>query len=121
VPWRDLSSSQLIDRIPLAVLITRLDGRIEYANAQANALLEARSRRALHGRDVTEFRWGADFRRVVGGAAPRAAGFQQWQDEARYRSTRGKEVWVLETMVPVRDAEGEVGCFIHFLEELRGG
>jgi PAS domain S-box-containing protein len=121
VPWRDLSSSQLIDRIPLAVLVTRLDGRIQYANPQANALLEARGRRALHGRDVTEFRWGADFRRVVAGSAPRAAGFAQWQDDARYRTSKGKEVWVLETMIPVQDAEGEVACFIHFLEELRGG
>jgi hypothetical protein len=30
-------------------------------------------------------------------------------------------VWVLETMIPVQDAEGEVACFIHFLEELRSG
>jgi PAS domain-containing protein len=121
VPWRDLSSSQLIDRIPLAVLVTRLDGRIEYANPQANTLLEARSRRALHGRDVTEFRWGADFRRVVGGSVPRASGFAQWQDDARYRSIRGKEVWVLETMIPVQDAAGEVACFIHFLQEMPAG
>jgi PAS domain S-box-containing protein len=120
VPWRDLSSSQLIDRMPLAVLVTRLDGRIEYANPQANTLLEARSRRALYGRDVTEFRWGADFRRVVGGSSPSTAGFKQWQDEARYRTTRGKEVWVLETMVPVQDAEDHVACFIHFLQELHG-
>ena len=120
MPWRDLTPSQLIDRIPLAVLITRLDGRIEYANPQANTLLEARSRRALHGRDVTEFRWGADFRRVVGGSSPSAAGFKQWQDEARYRTSRGKEVWVLETMVPVQDDEGVVACFIHFLQQLSG-
>ncbi len=115
MPWRDLSSSQLIDRIPLAVLVTRLDGRIEYANPQAGALLEARGRRVLHGRDVTEFRWGANFRRVVGGSAPAAAGFAQWQDEARYRTSRGREVWVLETMIPVKDTAGGVGCFIHFL------
>jgi PAS domain S-box-containing protein len=121
VPWRDLSSSQLIDRIPLAVLVTRLDGRIEYANPQANALLEARTRRALHGRDVTEFRWGADFRRVLAGSATRKTGFAQWQDEARYRGSRGKEVWVLETMIPVHNAGGEIGCFIHFLQELTGG
>lgn len=121
MPWRDLSSSQLIDRIPLAVLVTRLNGRIEYANPQANALLEARSRRALHGRDVTDFRWGADFRRVVAGSAPRPAGFAQWQDDARYRTSRGKEVWVLETMVPVQDADGKVACFIHFLQELPAG
>jgi PAS domain-containing protein len=121
VPWRDLSSSQLIDRIPLAVLVTRLDGRIEYANPQANALLEARSRRALHGRDIKEFRWGASFRRALAGSALRKTGFAQWQDDARYRSSRGKEVWVLETMVPVQGSAGEVGCFIHFLQELPGG
>jgi PAS domain S-box-containing protein len=121
VPWRDLTPTQLIDRIPLAVIVTRLDGRIEYANPQANALLEARSRRALHGCDVTEFRWGADFRRVVGGSARRTSGILQWQDEARYRTSRGKEVWVLETMTAVHDTAGEVGCFIHFLQELPGG
>jgi hypothetical protein len=30
-------------------------------------------------------------------------------------------VWVLETMIPVHDAEGEVACFIHFLQELPTG
>jgi len=106
--------------MPLAVLVTRLNGRIEYANPQANVLLESKSRRALHGRDVTEFRWGADFRRVVGGSA-RRAGILQWQDEARYRTSRGKEVWVLETMTPVHEANGKIGCFIHFLQELPRG
>ncbi len=121
MPWRDLSPTQLLDRIPLAVLVTRLNGRIQYANPQAHELLELRGRRALYDREVKKYRWGASFRRVVGGAVPRAAGFAQWQDESRYRTSRGKEVWVLETVVPVRDRKGGVGCFIHFLQELPAG
>jgi PAS domain S-box-containing protein len=119
MPWRDLSSPQLLDRMPLAALVTRLDGRIEYANPEACALLAADNAASLSGRDVTEFRWGAQFLRVLAGAAARRNGFKQWQDEARYRSLRGHELWVLETMVPVNEASGEVACFLHFLQPLR--
>ena len=119
MPWRDLTSAQLLDRMPIAAVVTRLDGRIEYANPEACALLAADDFAVLSGQDIAAFRWGAQFLRVLAGAAARKNGFRQWQDEARYRSLRGVELWVLETMVPVNDAAGEVGCFLHFLQPLR--
>src|SRR5882724_1778715 len=98
MPWRDLSAAQLLDRMPIPVLVTRLSGHIDYANGEARTLL-GQKKAALAGRDVAEFRWGAKFARVLG-AATRKGGFFQWQDEARYRGAGGKEVWVLETVVP---------------------
>jgi PAS domain S-box-containing protein len=118
MPWRDLSAAQLLDRMPIPALVTRLNGRIVYANTEARAML-GQKKAALAGCDVAEFRWGAKFARVLG-AATRKGPFSQWQDEARYRGAGGKEIWVLETVVPVNQASGEVGCFLHFLQPLGG-
>ena len=102
--------------MPIPALVTRPNGRIEYANTEARTLLGLK-KMALAGRDVGEFRWGAKFSRVLG-AATRKSGFSQWQDEARYRAAGGREVWVLETVVPVNEDAGKVGCFLHFLQLL---
>jgi PAS domain S-box-containing protein len=117
LPWRDLSAAQLLDRVPVATLVARPNGRIEFANLEAAALLGQR-KTALSGRDVGEFRWGAKYARVLA-ASTRKGTFPQWQDEARYRAAGGKELWVMETVVPVSQASGEVGCFLHFLQPLR--
>jgi PAS domain S-box-containing protein len=119
MPWRDLSAAQLLDRTPIPALITRVSGRIEFANLEAAALL-GHKKSALAGRDVAEFRWGAKYARVLA-AATRKGGFSQWQDEARYRGATAREIWVLETVVPVNQESGEVGCFLHFLQPLRSG
>jgi PAS domain S-box-containing protein len=119
VPWRDLSAAQLLDRMPIPVLVTRPNGRIEYANGEARTLL-GQKKAALAGRDVADFRWGAKFARVLA-AATRKGAFSQWQDEARYRGAGGREVWVLETVVPVDEDDGKVGCFLHFLQPLAAG
>jgi len=105
--------------MPIPVLVTRPSGRIDYANGEARALL-GQKKAALAGRDVAEFRWGAKFSRVLG-AATRKSGFSQWQDEARYSGPGASEVWVLETVVPVEDQAGKVGCFLHFLQPLAAG
>jgi len=118
MPWRDLSAAQLLDRMPIPALVARPNGRIDYVNAEAAALL-GEKKAALPGREVAEFRWGAKYARVLG-AAMRKGAFSQWQDEARYRGADGREIWVLETVVPVNQPSGEVGCFIHFLQLLRG-
>ena len=104
--------------MPIPALVTRLNGRIQYANAEARALL-GQKKSELAGRDVAELRWGAKFARVLG-AATRKGSFLQWQDEARYRGAGGREIWVLETVVPVDQPSGEVGCFLHFLQPLGG-
>jgi PAS domain S-box-containing protein len=117
MPWRDLSAAQLLDRMPIPALVTRMNGHIEYANSEARALL-GQKKAALAGRDISDFRWGANFARVLA-AATRKGAFSQWQDEARYRDASGREIWVLETVVPVNQVSGEVGSLLHFLQPLR--
>ncbi|HXJ09489.1 MAG TPA: PAS domain-containing protein [Burkholderiales bacterium] len=119
MPWRDLSAAQLLDRMPVPVFVTRPNGRIEYANLEARTLVGVK-KAAVAGRDIVEFRWGAKFARILA-AATRKGTFSQWQDEARYRGAGGREVWVLETVVPVEEDSGKVGCFLHFLQPLAGG
>ena len=105
--------------MPVPVFVTRPSGRIEYANLEARTLVGVK-KAAVAGRDIVEFRWGAKFARILA-AATRKGTFSQWQDEARYRGAGGREVWVLETVVPVEEDSGKVGCFLHFLQPLAGG
>jgi len=102
--------------MPIPALVTRPNGRIEYANLEARTLLGLK-KMALTGRDIADFRWGAKYARVLG-AATRKGAFSQWQDEARYSGPGASEVWVLETVVPVNQPSDEVGCFLHFLQPL---
>ena len=100
----------------MPALVTRPNGRIQFANLEARALLGLK-KTAVAGRDIGEFRWGAKFARVLAAATHKGA-FSQWQDEARYSGPGASEVWVLETVVPVNQPTGEVGCFLHFLQRL---
>jgi PAS domain-containing protein len=113
VSWRDLHLANIIEKIPLAVIVTRPNGWIDYANSQAHLLLDM-PEGSLRARDVTDFRTSTRFLRPDG--FDRTSEFAKWRDEARYCTGRGRQVRVLETLWPVHDAAGEVSCFIHFLQ-----
>jgi PAS domain-containing protein len=115
VAWKNLRLSSVIEKIPLAIIVTHPEGRIDYANSQAHLLLDM-PEGSLPSRDVAEFRIGTRFLR----AAPRLGDFEsaKWRDQARYCTARGRQVWVLETLWPVHDDFGDVDCFIHFLQAL---
>ena len=115
--WRNLRLSQLIDQLPLAVIVTRADGSIEYANPQAGTLLEA-PEDMLRERSIAEFRMGARFLRSLAPTPVKAEG-PRWQDEVHYHTSAGKQIWLIETLVPVFDTAGERRCFVHFLQQRR--
>jgi PAS domain-containing protein len=115
VSWRTLHLSNIIEKIPLAVIVTRPNGWIDYANSQAHLLLDM-PEGSLRARDVTDFRTSSHFLRQ--GWADGTSEFAKWRDEARYCTGRGRQVRVLETLWPVHDEAGEVSCFIHFLQTL---
>jgi PAS domain-containing protein len=115
VCWRNLPLSNVIEKIPLAVIVTRPNGWIDYANSQAHLLLDM-PEGSLRTRDVTDFRTSSRFLRR--GWPDRSSEFARWRDEARYCTGRGRQVRVLETLWPVHDAAGEVSGFIHFLQAL---
>lgn len=107
--------SAVIEKIPLAVLVTHPEGRIDYANSQAHLLLDM-PEGTLSSRDVADFRTGTRFLRT--GGRRRDAESPRWRDQARYCTGRGRQIWVLETLWPVHDSGGGVSCFIHFLQVL---
>ena len=107
--------SAVIEKIPLAVIVTHPEGRIDYANSQAHLLLDM-PEGSLSSRDVADFRTGTRFLRTR--RHPRDEESPKWRDQARYCTARGRQIWVLETLWPVHDASGGVSCFIHFLQAL---
>ena len=76
--WRTLDLAKLIDHLPLGVAVTRRDGRIEYANAHLQGLLDETGD-ALIGRELAQLR--------VGGAVNPGAGFngEEWRGESSFR------------------------------------
>jgi PAS domain-containing protein len=117
MPWRTLLLLSVVEKIPLAVIVTLPNGWIDYANSQAHVLLDV-PEGSLRARDVMDFRKSSRFVRT--GCLDRSSGYARWRDEARYCTARGRQVWVLETLWPVHDSAGEVSCFVHFLQALHG-
>lgn len=113
--WRTLSLSEVVEQIPVGVLITRRDGRVDFANARAHDLL-AGGETPLAGRDIALLRTQSRF------ATTRAQGSPPnptpRQDLSSWRSLSGSRVCALETTVPVCDERGEVRYFVHFLQQL---
>lgn len=107
--WRSLSLSKIIEQIPIGVVITRPDGRIEYANSRAQALLDGRGK-ALAGRELAALR--------VGDPVGLAGDGEDWQGESRFGCRAGHTTHVFEAVYPVRRAGGKLACRIHFLEDL---
>ena len=109
--WRTLDLAKLIDHLPLGVAVTRRDGRIEYANAHLQGLLDEAGD-ALIGRELAQLR--------VGGAVNPGAGFngEEWRGESSFRSRAGDTIHVLEEVHSLRDASGALAYFIHLLQDL---
>lgn len=103
--WRNLALASLIERLHLAVAVTRPDGRIEYANPCLQALLAAPDGQLL-GQRLDTFRKNPV---PIDGAV--------WQGESRFRTQAGNEIEVLEAVYPLRDERRVVAYLIHFLQD----
>lgn len=100
--WRKLSLASVVGQIPVGVVITRADGRIDYVNPYFETLLRARLD-SLLGCRLDALRCPDGDRR---------------QREACFRSGEGRLVYVQETIHPIRNGEGVPACFLHFLKDL---
>jgi diguanylate cyclase (GGDEF)-like protein len=107
--WRKLGLAEIVEKIPIGVAVTRLDGRIEYANPYLHALLKESGEGLLGCRLAT-------FRQSEPGLAPIDG--EEWRGEACLRVATGGAVHVLETVHAVHDESGGIACRIHFLQDL---
>lgn len=106
--WRSLSLSKIIEQIPIGVVVTRPDGRIEYANPRAQALLDEHE--TLAGRELAAFRLGDPVGLTSDG--------EGWRGESRFGRRAGHATHVLEAVYSVRRVDGRLAWRIHFLEDL---
>jgi len=107
--WRKLSLAEVVEKIPIGVVVTRRDGRIEYANPYLHALLEEPGK-GLIGRRLATLR-------QTEASAPPIDG-EEWRGESCLRIAAGSAIHVLEAVHPVHDESGAIACRIHFLQDL---
>lgn len=114
--WRTHDISQVIDQIPVGVVVTAPSGSIEYANPHLCRMLRL-DPAGLAGVDLAELR-------ALGGAGQgdhmklRLLAGQSWQEEAQFRAGNSDTLQVLESAYPLRDTGGRVTHFMHFLQDL---
>lgn len=105
--WRTLDLAGLIDHLPLAVAVTRRDGRIEYANPHFKAMFDEAGD-ALIGRELTQLRT-EDSTRPDG---------EEWRGESIFRNRAGDTIHVQEEIYSLRDERGARPYFVHLLQDL---
>jgi diguanylate cyclase (GGDEF)-like protein/PAS domain S-box-containing protein len=114
--WRRHDLSAVIEQVPIGVAVTLPLGTVEYANPRLLELLQADAVRVL-GALLHDFRASASAaqdpairRRLYAGAS--------WQGETQLRTTGGEVRHVLESVFPLRDRNGRLTHFIHFLQDM---
>ena len=116
MPWRRHDLFQIIEQIPIGVAVTLPLGSVEYANPHLHRMLGLDAAR-ISGADLDWFR--------LSGSVPRHQQMKRkllegasWQEETQFRTGGGNALHVLESAHPLRDGEGRITHFIHFLQDL---
>jgi len=115
VTWRTHDLSQIIEQIPIGVAVTLPSGSIEYVNPHLSGMLRSPPAR-LEGVDLAELRISGSSsqnermrRRILAG--------EPWREEAQFLTGSGDKLLALESAYPLRNNEGRVTHFIHFLQD----
>ncbi len=113
--WRTHDLSQIIEQIPIGVAVTLPSGSIEYVNPHLSGMFRSPPAR-LEGVDLAELR-------ISGTSSQnermrrRLLAAEAWREEAQFLTGSGDRLPVLESAYPLRDNEGRVTHFIHFLQD----
>jgi len=116
VTWQRHDLSQVIEQIPIGVVVTLPMGTIEYANPHLHKMF-GRDAARISGADLAWFRLSGNVPRHQQMRRRLLAG-ESWQEETQFRTGSGDTLHVLESAYPLRDAEGRITHFIHFLQDL---
>ena len=113
--WRRRDLSHVIEQLPVGVAVTLPIGTVDYANPCLCRMLGYGASEML-GKTLARF--AAD-----GGSAysieilRRLPPGEFWQGESRYRIAGNDVRHVLESVFPLRDDEGQITHFMHFLQD----
>src|SRR5882672_5717320 len=113
--WRTHDLSQIIEQIPIGVAVTLPSGVIEYVNPHLSAMLRSPPAQ-LEGVDLGDLR-------ISGSSSQnermrrRLLAREPWREEAQFVTASGDKLLALESAYPLKDKEGRVTHFIHFLQD----
>jgi diguanylate cyclase (GGDEF)-like protein/PAS domain S-box-containing protein len=114
--WRRHDLSSVIEQIPIGVAVTLPLGTVEYANPRLLELIQVDAGRVL-GALLRDFRASASASRDHAIRRRLYAG-TSWQGETQLRTAGGEVRHVLESVFPLRDRNGRLTHFIHFLQDM---
>lgn len=108
----------MIEQIPIGIAITAPTGEIEYLNPYLSAVIGLSAAQAA-GIRLCAFRLGGTRyklerikRQLLSGNA--------WQGETQIKRATGDTFHALESIFPLREPDGTVTHFIHFLQDIGG-
>lgn len=112
-----LTLSAAMDQSPIAVLIAGKDGVIEYVNRSFTRLagyeveeLVGQNPSLLSSKHTGRDQYQRLWRTILSGA--------EWRGEVENRKKDGSLYWALETITPLRDAEGEITHYLAIQQDV---
>jgi sigma-B regulation protein RsbU (phosphoserine phosphatase) len=112
-----LTLSAAMDQSPSAVMITDKDGRIEYVNRCFTRLtgyhaaeLMGQNPRLLRSHDTSQDQQRGLWETLRAG--------REWRGEIQDRAKNGDLYWALETITPLRDAQGEITHYLAIQQDV---
>jgi diguanylate cyclase (GGDEF)-like protein/PAS domain S-box-containing protein len=114
--WGRHDLSQTIEQLPIGVAVTLPIGTVEYANPHLHRLLEQGTEN-ITGNSLADFRAAGSSsrdehirRRIFSG--------RHWQGETQLRTATGQVRHMLESVFPLKDDNGRITHFMHFLQDI---
>jgi diguanylate cyclase (GGDEF)-like protein/PAS domain S-box-containing protein len=105
-----------IDQIPIGIAMTRPDGILEYVNPRLSAVTGLSLQEAL-GLGIDAIRCADDGARLDQ-IWPFLLARGQWEGEVRYRDRAAGFLPALEKVCAVREPDGPVAGFVHFVQDM---
>jgi sigma-B regulation protein RsbU (phosphoserine phosphatase) len=115
-----LMLSAAVDQSPAAVLITALDGQIEYVNQAFTHLtgygageLAGQNPRLLQSGHTAQEKYQRLWETIL-------VDGREWRDEIQDRKKNGELYWALETITPLRNTQGEITHYLAVQQDITG-
>lgn len=114
--WQKRDLWYVIERLPVGVAVTLPVGTLEYVNLHLCRML-GHSASEMLGKTFSRFSTDDGIAYSVE-ILRRLPPGESWQGESHYRSAESDVRHVLESVFPLRDDEGQITHFIHFLQDV---
>jgi sigma-B regulation protein RsbU (phosphoserine phosphatase) len=109
--------SRAVDQSPVGIVITDLEGRIEYVN-RGFSRLTGYSAAELIGRNSRQLHAGRTAAEENRDIWDTLRAGEEWHGEIQDRKKDGDLYWALETITPIRDVRGKVGRYLAMRQDI---